>query len=248
MNTPKTKIFKFRGRKLVYRKGFDLNILKQVCSKREYDEICPGIFDRTYRNLVDVGANIGAVSVGYADCFDRIYSFEPSRDNFSLLSQSRELNSLEDKMDIFNFGINSCDDELKLYAFMSDHTKKVDTEWNFGAKMIYFDPEIHDPEHYELIQLKAYSWFEENLPAEIDMLKVDCEGAEEFLFYNSDRTELSSLMNDRVHHFVAEVHPGINPHIDTPTLLRLLETRFELNYPQDPAELTHIFPLYGRRK
>jgi FkbM family methyltransferase len=241
-------LYKFRGRRIVHREGFDAEILRQVCRKNEYDAVCPGIFSRQYGTLVDVGANIGAVSIGFADCFESITSFEPSAANFGLLSKSIELNGLGEKVTAHNVGIGASEEEARLFAFMTDHESKVDEEWNFGAKMTYFDDTRHNQDEYEVIKLMPQSWFEDVLPPQIDLLKIDCEGGEEHFFYTPDGSGLSALMGERVQRFVGEIHPGLNPALASDRLLPLLEQAFTLTFETPAAAQEDLYLLYGERK
>jgi len=96
------------GRELYFKGVHEKN------STRFYvNEIKPGM------RILEIGANIGyyaligAKAVGDAG---RVYAFEPSPDNFNLLQKNVMLNSLEDRFELYPYGVGAREDELTFYV------------------------------------------------------------------------------------------------------------------------------------
>lgn len=71
-----------------------------------------GIIDKYLKNnavILDIGANVGSHTVYWAleRKAKKIYAFEPFFDTFEILKTNIQLNSLEDRVEVFNIGLSN---------------------------------------------------------------------------------------------------------------------------------------------
>ncbi len=112
--------------------------------------------------ILDIGANIGSHSVYWAleRHAKKIYAFEPFADTFLILQANVRLNSLEDCIQIYNFGLmdETCRGEVSSFV-----------ETNIGGTSF----KKSSGGNYTFRQLDRI-----NIPEKIDLIKIDVEGAE----------------------------------------------------------------------
>jgi FkbM family methyltransferase len=117
---------------------------------------------------LDIGANIGNHSLAMSTVARQVYSFEPQREVFSILSENIRGNGI-DNIEALNLGLSSMDQQLELFIPAAD---------NNGAATLR--PELKSDEaSSELIQLRKGDDVvnELDLP-HLDLIKVDVEGFE----------------------------------------------------------------------
>ena len=125
--------------------------------------------------IIDLGANIGLAALYLANAYPtaRIFAVEPNRDNFELLKLNvKELT--EDKRCV----------PLQAAAWSTRKALAVDPQWKSGAYNAYRLLDKSPPQNaseavegFTMEELIASSGFQE-----VDLLKVDIEGAELELF------------------------------------------------------------------
>lgn len=123
---------------------------------------------KDYDVFIDIGSHIGTYSILLANKGLRCYAFEPVGDNFRALSINVYLNKLDDKVQVFNYGLGS-DDKLVDFIF-----EKINT----GASHISHNEK--DKRH-ETVKLKTFDSIFPSLkirPEEKVLMKIDVEGME----------------------------------------------------------------------
>ena len=112
--------------------------------------------------LLDIGANIGNHSVFFAGCFNKIKSFEPNPESFSLLNINAEnINNIN----IYNFGIS--DKSRYEYFFAS--------KGNIGGSSLHIDNIKNSKKiKIKLRSLDDIGFYNEN----VTFVKIDVEGHE----------------------------------------------------------------------
>lgn len=137
------------------------------------------------KTVIDVGANIGCVSILCAEKGARVLAFEPASDNFSVLKHNIMLNKYEDKVECIKKAVGSPGTK-KLYI----HPK------NSGATSLYLGANNgaieEDFEMVEVISIRDV--FEQYNIYHCDLLKLDCEGAEKDIIMDID-DELASKID-----------------------------------------------------
>lgn len=117
--------------------------------------------------VMDIGANIGMFAM-YAinSGAKKVYSFEPNKESFATIQKTISANKLEDKLLAFNLAVSSISGEV-LYI------PKESSPLNISQK------EITNNSLYDAIPTVSINDFmNQNNLDRIDLLKIDCEGAE----------------------------------------------------------------------
>jgi FkbM family methyltransferase len=154
----------------------------------------PDLRIRRHDIVVDVGAHIGIFSIFAAIQASRgtVYAYEPESENFDLLEHNIRLNRSRN-IKAFCFGLSGKSEKRKL--FLSSRRKT--------AHGFYVDSE--DSVEIQCVTLKDV--FDANGLAQIDFLKLDCEGAEYEILLGTPRDYLS-----RIRRISLEFHDGVMGH------------------------------------
>ena len=122
--------------------------------------------------IVDIGANIGVYSV-YSSLQGKnnlVYAYEPIKETFDHLAENIKINDCQDKIIPFNYGIASKKEKRKMYLVDSVNNTIIESNSDLPSVEV------------ETITLEDI--FVDNSLDKIDLLKLDCEGAEYEIFYN----------------------------------------------------------------
>lgn len=144
-------------------KSTDIQAFLNVWLIEEYAMI--GFEIRENDTIIDIGAHIGLFTV-YASQFcnnGRIFSFEPIRDNYSLLLENIEINNLS-IIRPFNLAVTGVRNKIKIYK--SELDESAHTIYGKGRDYVEVDS----------VSLKEI--IDSNSIISCDLLKLDCEGAE----------------------------------------------------------------------
>ncbi len=125
------------------------------------------------RAIVDVGANIGMTSIFFALRYPqaKIYSFEPIPGNYTLLNLNVEANRLT-SIRTFPYGLMDKNEPLSFSTFQAGD------RWSFSAVLNRGETTVG------ALCRKASDVWDELQLEEIDILKVDVEGAEFRIFHD----------------------------------------------------------------
>jgi FkbM family methyltransferase len=113
--------------------------------------------------VVDIGAHIGVFSLLASGSARKVYAFEPVPGNFQLFSQNVALNKIPN-ISLFNKAVLGENREVKVYL----------SDWNTGAHSIFG----HHCSYVEIQGITLKDIFENQDIERINLLKLDCEGAE----------------------------------------------------------------------
>lgn len=172
-------IYHFRdGTKLITRPGtVDRGLINAILVKKEYNQLLS--FDINKSDVVvDVGAHIGIFSIFAATKTKngRVYSYEPLLENFKFLERNILINSLKN-ISIFNLGIAGRKMERKF--FINPEGGSLIENSNLSFRRI------------QCITLKDI--FNDNKLEKINFLKIDCEGAEYEILFNTSQNILKKI-------------------------------------------------------
>jgi FkbM family methyltransferase len=180
----------------------DLDVFRQIFILEEYDVISSLIKlnnSKLVINIIDAGANVGYTSLYFStkipNC--RMFSIEPSRENFQLLK--------------FNIETNSANAKLYNCALAEVGGKKFDISRDFRDSK---DWSVTTTEKSDgnIDGITVNEIIVDNKLNYISLLKIDIEGAERFVF--RDGLDLSYL---RITQYIAiEIHDefGIRDNIN----------------------------------
>jgi FkbM family methyltransferase len=124
-------------------------------------EILSKRFDFKESTAIDIGANIGNHSIFFSDIFEKVISFEPNPITYKLLSVNTfSLHNIH----IVNLGLSDTDKEISL---------SVQTG-NIGASSAIINRNSGLEHKIRVIRLDDF----QDLPSNIELLKIDAEGME----------------------------------------------------------------------
>jgi FkbM family methyltransferase len=190
------------GFRVIDGEGSLAGTLAQVFVRREY-----GSLER-FRTIVDIGANMGGFAVYAAQsCPDaRIYCYEPEQQNFGLLKQNIEINGLEGRVSAFQCAVASINDRRELVVGKSPLNSFHITS-DGASRQIVNCKTLRD--------IRA----DQRLEA-IDLLKMNCEGAEYEILEGCSETDLDRIANIRLEYHILDAQSR-----NGESLSRWLETR-----------------------
>jgi FkbM family methyltransferase len=161
---------------------------------RDYD--VAGLDWRAVKTIVDVGANIGMATVWFAQRAKsaRILAIEPSPDALSLLYSNLAAAGLGARVDVLPVALGSASGTGQLQVSASSVSTVV--------RMSTSTTDIDSIPVITLAQLQR-----EKQVGSIDVLKLDCEGAEFAILESADRDIV-----DRIGVIIGEYHESANNH------------------------------------
>jgi FkbM family methyltransferase len=209
----------FNGHTMYYRFGSnDKSVIDDVLTNNEYLNYDLKINENS--TMLDIGGHIGSFTIQAAKIAKNgiIYTFEPFINNFKLIKKNIEANNLNN-VELYNAGV--LDEDKTVDFFISN----VNTGMHSTIPLKKFNSRI-----LKVNCLSLDKFIKDNKIKTIDLIKLDCEGAEYSILYNSDLSIVNQIILE-FHEF-----PDSNDNIDTLTK-KLNEKRFKLvkkvRYPSD---------------
>jgi|688.fasta_scaffold156143_2 FkbM family methyltransferase len=136
------------------------------------------LFDIALKNLtkdsiaIDCGANVGVFTLKLANTKCKVYSFEPNHSAFEILKKNTQtLNNVK----VFNNAVGIRNEKVKL--FLHNHFEEDPIKWSTGSSIVSFKNNI-DSSKFQIVDTIDFPQFIINLKKQIDILKIDIEGAE----------------------------------------------------------------------
>lgn len=160
--------------------------------------------------IIDIGANIGTFSVYAAKKFPnaKIYAFEPGRKTYSALVENLQINGIKNVTPIQSA---VADKRGKLKFFESSAS---------GLSSLYASRK--GSAEYEVPTLSLDDVFTENAITHCDLMKMDCEGAEYDIFFNTSKKTM-----DKISSISLEYHEDITKYGRTDLVKYLNEMGFK---------------------
>jgi len=160
--------------------------------------------------IIDIGANVGFFTMfaasQYPDC--TIYSYEPIYSNFQQLVKNKELNNTK-KIHCFHRAVCGHNGMIKI------NFNKTDS-FTTAATIISGNGD-DNTDSVDVSCMKLSDIFKENNIENCDLLKLDCEGAEYDILYNTPKEILNKI--DQI---AIEVHRGNNGRENLSSLKKFL--------------------------
>lgn len=195
-----TTTFTYMGKEFIV--NYDTNdnsgigCINEIVIRNEYnlDKYC----NQKNKVFVDIGANLGIATIIMAKLNPEsiVYSFEPFKKTFDLLVKNIELNSLTN-VKAFNLAVSNKTNKTLDLSILN---------WMSGANSTCADAKLFENNwnSVDVQKVDCISFDEIILINKIDkihLLKIDCEGAEFDIIYDSD------LFKDKiVENIVGEFH------------------------------------------
>lgn len=189
-----------------FARQIDWGPVDQVLLGREYGFAESLLQGCPQPRIVDLGANIGAFALAMFDMNPSatIYSVEASPKVFEMLQRNRRANPGLD-WHIFHFAMWISTGQVRFQP--GKDSGAVDTVSQDG-------PEI-------LNSISLQQFLDDHVPGNIDLLKMDIDGAEEGVLSSSGETL------KRVEQMVLQIHPGV---VDVERVYCLLQEEFNFLY------------------
>lgn len=177
---------------LSLRNDGDLAIANEILLNHEY-RFCDEVIKKTKHPIIDIGGHLGFFSI-YATLLNPnipVYTFEPHEGNYQLLKQNIKDNRIKN---IYpkNLAVNKGVGQLKLQISKEDLNHSLQKA-------------IEPTGETQIVQTTTLERiFNKNRIEECDLIKMDCEGAEYNIIYNTDKK-----IFDKVSHIFMEYHDWI---------------------------------------
>ena len=177
------KYLEFKDGRKIFLSNYphDLITIMVVCSKREYGDVPKNAI------VLDVGANIGAFCLfAKLNGACRVVAFEPNPEAFDILQKNIRENGFQESITAVNVAVSDMDDSLVWISQDSDPNNHiVDQEKNSQENSI----------RVKTISLKSLL-LQYSLD-HVDLMKVDCEGAEYKIIESSDEYSYNRIESMR---------------------------------------------------
>ena len=149
--------------------------------RRDYGPVKAGT------TVVDVGASLGSFSLYAAKAGAKVLSYEPAPSSFELLKANIKLNSLQKSISAYKQGV----------AGKSGKREFVISKF---SPLSSFYVEQGDKVSVDCVSLKDI--FKKHNLKTIDILKLDCEGAEYEILYQTPKSILDKISEIRLEYHV----------------------------------------------
>lgn len=191
----------------------DYNIYGQIFRFEEYKplvDIVNRLKQKEIRYIIDAGANVGCSTIYFKQMFPeaKIVAIEPQSGNFDVLCKNIELNNMQQEVFAAKAGL-----------WKDNSNLEITTDFRDGREYAFFLKTIHDSHtrHETVSGITITDVIEKyNFPY-IDILKIDIEGSEKYLFENE---EIARKTLGKVNFLALEIHDEI---VDRKLVVSLLE-------------------------
>jgi FkbM family methyltransferase len=185
------KIFSLSGYRLVGN--------KDIVKHNSFNAIHKFIFEKIVKKneliIFDIGANDGKSIVRFERRFPdaKIFSFEPTKSAYDKISK---LSS--EKIKVFNYALSNLDGEKKFcqYEYLSGKTNSFYPMVENSKYKIQRTKNNNETETIINVKVKKLdTFFEENKISNIDLLKIDTQGAEVEILQGAEKVLNSKRIN-----------------------------------------------------
>lgn len=187
------------ARVIVRRFSSDIPVFRQVLLKKQYKNLTDHIFknkeEGSMQYIIDAGANTGCTTLFFKRIFPRahIVSIEPEKSNYEIMLKNIALNNLEDIIPMKSALWNS-DKLLEI-----DKTFRDKREWAFRVQ----PTERFSKDRERVSGVTIQELIKQCEMPRIDILKIDIEGGEQFVF--ADERDVD-LFLPQVRYLAIEIH------------------------------------------
>ena len=165
--------------------GFDVITLFLVFVREDYGEVEPN------NVVIDIGANIGVFSLYAAyNGARQVYAYEPNTEFYECLLRNISENKLEDVIIPYKLAVSGVDGDTVKFPVKPSQCNAILTD--------------DDGEDFELVKTTTLEKIlSTNSVSVVDLLKLDCEGAEYDILFTSNDAVLEKIRAIRL-----EYHRG----------------------------------------
>jgi FkbM family methyltransferase len=216
------------GLRFKVRTRMDIWIIKEICLDNQYEQASVDIQDSW--TVLDIGAGLGdwAIHVGKGQPHCTVYAYEPFPQSFALLQENLRLNAVQN-----------------VHAFrLAVSAEAGPKRFHMAAEAVAHTTVGPEAPASDTIQVQSVTldqiFADLQLP-QCDYVKMDCEGAEYEILFNTAPETLR-----KIRHLCLEYHETV-PGFSHQDLVRLFtERRYEVRLTPCPA-WGHLGLLYAQR-
>lgn len=177
-------------------------IFREIYIEKIYDEVLKK-FPLRSMTIIDVGANIGAVTQFLQPYATKLYAIEPSSEHFEALSKNKEYNEW-DNVETFKLAIADADGETTLFK-KPDNLTMNSIEMgkrNPDGTLVHPMKTRHPYGEPEIVKTKSLdTFFKENNIVAADFMKLDVEGAEELILKSDGFKSVAPIIKNMLIEF-----------------------------------------------
>jgi FkbM family methyltransferase len=168
------------GLRVIDARGVLPGTLAEVFVRRRYGSV------ERFRTIVDIGANVGSFALYAAQSSPgaRIFCYEPEQQNFQLLQQNIQINGLEGRVAAFQYAVASSSGPRNLGVGIS--------------QLSSFDYLRDGPSHQLVDCITLQDILVEHGRQGIDLVKLNCEGAEYEILDGCSPSDYDQIPNIRL--------------------------------------------------
>lgn len=158
----------------------ELNMLFEIWFDKEYTPT--GYKIHKDNIVIDIGANIGGYTIYSAQKCKKVYAFEPYKPSYKKLLDNIIMNDLNNVIP-YNYALGFPKGKKKFYS-----------NYHSGRNSFYKNPKPElEFENHTVSVITLNSFIKQNKIKKIDLLKMDCEGAEYEILFNLNDKDYSKI-------------------------------------------------------
>jgi len=228
----KEDVIRFRnGTKCILRNKSDATAFFEIFFLKMYTRT-NDFFIKQDDIIIDIGAHVGFFTI-YASkkaYKGKVFSFEPASTSFNLLQKNVKMNKLSNVI-TQNYAVLKKSGNATLFVDKSDE---------LANNVFKKDPSLIK-EDVTVISLQDI--FSKYQIKKVDLLKLDCEGAEYEIILNLPKDILKKIVK-----ISAEIHPDIENYSVDMILKFLIANNFKVDYNHSMYNIPNMGMLYASNK
>lgn len=211
--------YKFRnGIKIKTDEGVDAATIAVIFIKKDYGKI------KDNSIIIDIGANIGVFSIYAASTSKNtiVYAYEPMPKSYSLLLKNININKFERNILPFKLGVGTKKEKRKLFLASGSPFHSL------------YTVNEADKNYLEIECVSLKDILKSNYIKECDILKIDCEGAEFEILYNTPSEYFKRIKKIRL-----EYHNRKTKNYNIQSLTKFIENNgFKLTHFREDSKIS----------
>jgi FkbM family methyltransferase len=155
---------------------------------------------------VDIGANLGAFTFKFVNSFNRLISIESAIGNINFLNNMIREKNINNVITLQKAVAAKNNNTVKLRPLMHNNYDSIGSLGNLSTQLHSFtsDEGWIDNDIYEVVEtISLEGLFSTYNLKKIDLMKIDCEGAEFDLLYSKDLSNIKLIVME-VHSFLGK--------------------------------------------
>lgn len=203
----------------------DAWIIKETCLDEQYEQASTKLTDGWI--VIDIGAGLGDFAISVAKKYPQslVYAYEPFPESFTLLQENLKLNNIQN-VQAFPYAIGSEEGTLPLRCISKEPVQHTTTPSNQEGDFLQV-PSITLEQIFSQLQLPFCHY-----------LKMDCEGAEYDILFNTDIQIIQ-----KIQHICLEYHNGTAEFSHTDLMAFFERCNFQVKITPNPvhADLGYLY-------